>query len=212
MRFLSFRHRGIPTFRLLTRSAAPLIWLALAAGTESHGQTPLEWVDREKLLAGEVLFDFAGERRYQGAVRAAVLVRAQPGDVWDVLSDCESAPGYVPHVEHCELLETRDGGFTRTYRQTVKYAWFLPRFEHVFSLRYRPGDGVHLERISGPIEHMEGVWHLVPQGDETTLVAQHLELRPGLPVPRFVVGASLRRDIPLILSEVRTRAEARRAL
>ncbi len=169
-------------------------------------ETDHGWIDQERLQTGEILIDFGEAPRFQGFIRAAVLVEARPERIWEILRDCARAPEYVPHVITCELLESQDGGLIQHYRQEVKYAWFLPRFEHVFSLRYQPHTRIEVERVSGPIEHMSGVWRLLPYGQDT-LLTYDLELRPGLPVPRFVVGASLRRDLPIILTEVRERAE-----
>jgi hypothetical protein len=37
---------------------------------------------------------------------------------------------------------------------------------------------------------------------------QTLKLRPGIPVPRFFVRATLKHDLPIVLEAVRDRAEA----
>ena len=74
-------------------------------------------------------------------------------------------------------------------------------------MRSRPYDRIEVQRVAGPIEHLERVWRLLPSADDKTLLTYDLELRPGMPVPRFMIGASLRRDIPIILTEVRKRAE-----
>ena len=194
------------------RSPRAPAWLSaalLVLGTDSPGQeSDADWIDQERLLAGEIVFDFGDTRRFEGFIRAAVLIAAEPERIWQVLRDCESAPEYVPHVRQCELVETRDEGRTEIFRQEVKYTWFLPRFEHLFSLQYTPYDRIDVARVSGPIERMEGIWRLRPTSDGRTLLTYDLELLPGLPVPRFMIGATLRRDIPTILAEVRRRAEA----
>jgi len=190
------------TLRLLACSALLLM------GRPNAQEPDSSWVDRGRLLAGEVVVDFGDTPRFRGFIRAAVLVEAPPERIWEILKDCESAPEYVPHVERCELVESRNDGLLRIYRQEVRYAWFLPRFEHVFSLHYQPHGRVDVQRVSGPIEHMSGVWQMTSTEDQRTQLIYELELRPGLPVPRFVVGATLRQDIPTVLAEVRERAEA----
>ena len=200
-----------PTSRPPRAACRLLAWSTLVLVSSPHAQEPDgSWIDQDRLQAGEILFDFGEEPRFREVIRAAVLIEADPERIWEVLQDCESGRAYVPHVVSCELMETQDNGLTHVYRQVVKYAWFLPRFEHVFSLRYQPHERIDVQRVSGPIEHMKGVWQLLPAGAHTTLLAYEMELRAGLPLPRFLVGASLRRDIPTILAEVRKRAEAAR--
>lgn len=198
----------MPIRRVSTATRDLLACLALMLASHSNAQeTQGDWLDHERLLAGEILVDFGEAVRFQGFIRAAVLVEARPERIWDILRDCPRAPEYVPHVVSCERVESRGDGLVQLFRQEVKYAWFLPRFEHVFSLRYQPHTRIEVERVSGPIEHMSGVWQLLPYA-RGILLTYDLELRPGLPVPSFVVGASLRHDLPIILTEVRERAEA----
>jgi hypothetical protein len=62
--------------------------------------------------------------------------------------------------------------------------------------------------VSGPIEHMQGSWWLMPQDNGRVLLLYELALDPGLPIPRFLVRATLKRDLPKIMRAVRERAEA----
>ncbi len=187
---------------------AATVWSTLALANGAQAQEPdNSWIDREGLRAGEILVSFGDDNRFRGVIKAAVLIDADPRSIWEILRDCESAPEYVPHVLSCELIETRDDGRTEVFQQEVKYVWFLPQFGHVFSMRSRPYDRIEVQRVAGPIEHLESVWRLLPSADDKTLLTYDLELRPGMPVPRFMIGASLRRDIPIILTEVRKRAE-----
>ena len=63
-------------------------------------------------------------------------------------------------------------------------------------------------RVSGPIAHMEGSWWLLPQDNGRILLVYELALDPGMPIPRFLVRATLKRDLPKVMSAVRERAEA----
>ena len=85
----------------------------------------------------------------------------------------------------------------------------MPTFEHVFRLDYTPYTRIDVHRVSGPISHMEGSWWLLPQPNGRILLVYELALDPGLPVPRFLVRATMKRDLPKIVAAVRERAEAR---
>ena len=171
----------------------------------------LGWIDRDALANGEVLVRAVKDPRpLTVSVKVAVLVAAPPEAIWKVLVACQVAPEYVPNVVRCRSLEVVDGGRAELFVQTVKPAFFLPTFEHVFRLDYDPYRRIDVHRVSGPIARMDGSWWLLPQPDGRTLLVYELALDPGMPVPRFFVRATLKRDLPRIVSAVRQRAEAGR--
>lgn len=171
----------------------------------------LQWIDPEALAKGEVLVKTERDPRpLTVSVKVAVLIAAPPRAIWDVLVACQVAPEYVPNVVSCRSLEVVEGGRAELFVQTVKPAFFLPTFEHVFRLDYEPYRRIDVHRVSGPIARMDGSWWLLPQPNGKTLLVYELALDPGMPVPRFFVRASLKRDLPRVLSAVRQRAEARR--
>lgn len=182
--------------------------IALPVWAELFPEEPdLDWIDRTQLAAGEVLIGFGEDSRFKGRIDVAVLVEAPPEDLWTVLRDCEVAPEYVDNILRCELIDTVDGGRSELYLQEVRFARFLPRFEHVFRLDYEPYERIDVHKVSGPFRTLEGRWWLVPETSDNTLLIYSLAFQPGAPVPRFVVGAALRRDLPKILNAVRERAE-----
>jgi hypothetical protein len=186
-----------------------LVVAASALAAEPGAVPDLEWIDRPALEAGEVLVEARrSSRALTVRVRVATYVAAPRAAIWDVLTACEIAPEYVPNVESCRSLETLDGGRAELFVQTVKPAFFLPRFEHVFRLDYEPYERIDVSRVSGPIEHMEGSWWLIEEEAGRVLLVYELAVDPGIPVPRFIVRATLKRDLPRIVTAVRERAEA----
>jgi hypothetical protein len=167
------------------------------------------WIDRATLDAGtvQVIAD-RGDRPLTVLVKVAIKVNAPPQAIWDVLTACQIAPEYVPNVVSCRSLEKVDGGRSELFVQTVKPAFFLPSFEHVFRLDYEPYERIGVHRVSGPLARMDGDWWLLPQQDGTILLVYELAVDPGLPVPRFFVRATMKRDVPKILTAVRNRAES----
>jgi ribosome-associated toxin RatA of RatAB toxin-antitoxin module len=166
------------------------------------------WIDEARLEAGQAQLKLGPGGRFRGHIEAAILIEARPKDIWAVLDDCEKTPEYVPHVVSCKLIETLDGGRAQLFRQEVKLSWFLPKFEHVFRLDYEPYVRMQVHRVSGPLERLDGSWWLVPRDSEHTLLLYSLDFEPGLPVPRFVVAATLKHDLPRTLNAIRARAEA----
>jgi ribosome-associated toxin RatA of RatAB toxin-antitoxin module len=170
----------------------------------------LEWIDRTAIASREILVDTEkrSDRSLTVDVRLAAEIDAPAAAIWDVLKACEVAPEYVPNVVSCKKLEEVDNGRAELFVQTVKPVFFMPTFEHVFRLDYTPYTRIDVSRVSGPIAHMQGSWWLLPQDNGRILLVYELALDPGMPIPRFMVRATLKRDLPKIVAAVRERAEA----
>jgi hypothetical protein len=191
--------------RLRLAAAALATITTLTAGAEPD----LHWLDRSALDAGDVQVELLrGERPLVAEIRLAVEIEAPPESIWAVLRACDVAPEYVPNVQACRRLEELDSGRAELFVQTIKPIFFMPSFEHVFRLDYTPFTHIGVRRVSGPIELLEGSWWLLPQDGGRTLLIYELAIDPGMPVPRFMVRATLRRDLPQVLHAVRERAEA----
>lgn len=183
--------------------------VALLSATAAAAQPNLDWLDRATLAAGQVhLETVRSDRPLTSEIRLAVEIEAPPAAIWAVLKACEVAPEYVPNVQSCRRLEELDGGRAELFAQTIKPMFFLPSFEHVFRLDYTPFTHIGVNRVSGPIELLEGSWWLVPQDNGRTLLVYELAIDPGMPIPRFLVRATLKRDLPHVLAAVRERSEA----
>ena len=192
---------------------AGLAAVALGSVHPSQAQTDpdLTWIDRDAVAAREIIVNAdRSDRPLTVLVRIAAEVDAPPAAIWKILRACEIAPEYVPNVVSCKKVEELDGGRADLFVQTIKPIFFLPTFEHVFRLDYTPYTRIDVHRVSGPIAHMEGSWWLLPQDGGRVLLVYEVAVDPGLPIPRFLVRATMKRDLPKIMQAVRERAEAAR--
>jgi hypothetical protein len=184
----------------------------IAAGSlglaRAQEQPPdLGWVDLELVAGGETVLR-TGKDGNAVTIDVATRIDAPKEAIWAVLRACDVAPEYVPNIVACRRIDTVNEGKSELFVQTVKPAFFVPRFEHVFRLDYFPYTRIEVHRVSGPIAEMDGTWWLLDQEDGAVLLVYSLRLQPGFPVPRFFVRSTLRRDVPTVLEAVRTRAEA----
>lgn len=197
----------LPLAQCLRRRLAAAALSSLATLTAA-AEPNLDWLDRRTLAAGEVQVELLrGARALTAEIRLAVEIDAPPEAIWAVLKACEVAPEYVPNVQACRRLEELDGGRADLFVQIIKPIFFMPSFEHVFRLDYTPFSHIGVHRVSGPIETLDGGWWLLPQENGHTLLVYELAIDPGMPVPRFMVRATLKRDLPQVLAAVRERAE-----
>jgi hypothetical protein len=189
------------------RPTAALAFLCSSFGATA--QPNLDWVDRDAVAAREIqVYAERSDRPLTVYVKLAAEVDAPAQAIWDVLKACEVSPEYVPNVLRCMKLEELDGGRAELFVQTVKPVFFMPTFEHVFRLDYTPYSRIDVSRVSGPIAHMQGSWWLLPQDNGRILLVYELALDPGMPIPRFAVRATLKRDLPKVVGAVRERAES----
>jgi hypothetical protein len=192
------------------RASGLVLSLTIAASSAGYAQEQAEppdlsWIDRALVGAGEIVLQ-TGKDDDAVTIDAALRVRASEEVIRDVLRACEVAPEYTPNIVACRRLDSPEASQSELFVQTVKPAFFVPRFEHVFRLDYFPSH-VEVHRVSGPIAELDGTWWFIDEADGAVLVVYSLRLRLGLPVPKFFVRGSLRRDVPAILAAVRTRAE-----
>lgn len=202
---------GCGAARAASWLALALVGSLLSREASSEEGPDLDWIDRDALAAGEVLVHAEhAERPLTALIKIAAEIDAPATAIWDVLKACELSPQYVPTVVSCRSLEKLDDGRAELFLQVVKPAFFMPTFEHVFRLDYEPYRRIDVHRVSGPIAYMEGSWWLLPQQSGKVLLIHQLEVDPGMPVPRFFVRATLKRDLPKLVQAVRERAEAHR--
>lgn len=184
---------------------------SLAAVVPARSQLPpsfdLSWADPAMLEAGEPVIELNKDGRVT-LVEAAIVIAASARQIWDVLVACEIAPDYVPNVVACRSVDLIDGGKSELFIQTVKPAFFIPSFEHVFRMDYMPYARIDIHRVSGPIKQLDSSWWLEPRADGKVLLVYYLVLDPGIPIPRLFVRATLRRDLPRVLVAIQERSRA----
>ncbi len=193
--------------RLLVATLATFGALLLGPARAAEREPDLSWLDRALLDRGEV--QVHPDQIEHGVVhmRFAVKVSAPVPTLWDVLKDCPRSAEYTPNIVSCRSLEILDDGRAELFAQMIKIAFFVPAFEHVFRLSYDPYTHIGVHRVSGPIDVLDGNWWLVPQTDGSVLLVNELGIDIGLPIPRFLVRATMRREVPKMLTGIRDRAE-----
>jgi hypothetical protein len=182
--------------------------LAIAALDAKAQEFDLNWIDWERLDAGEVLYETTNEERGTVTISVAVAIDADRQAIWDILTACEVSPDYVPNVRACRLIATVAGGSAELFEQVVKPAFFLPKFEHVFRLDYFPPDRIDVSHVSGPMDRLDGGWRLLERPSGAIALVHTMTLKPGFPVPRFFLRNALESDLPDVLGAIRERAEA----
>jgi len=147
----------------------------------------------------------AGEQ--SGSAKATMRMHARPEVVWALITSCPEAMGMIPGLIACNVLETAPDQSWQRIRHVMHYSWFVPTVTYEFRASYQKPVHVSIERLSGDLRILRGSWDLQGDGDYT-MARYTVDLAPGFWVPRWIVHAALRRDLPKMLLSLRSRAEA----
>lgn len=147
----------------------------------------------------------AGEQ--SGSAKATVRIHARREVVWSLITSCAEAVRLVPGLVTCDVLETAPDRSWQRIRHVIDYSWYVPKLTYEIRATYDRPTRVSIERVSGDLRILKGSWVLQADG-EYTIAHYAVDLAPGFWVPRWVVRAALRRDLPKMLRALRARAEA----
>jgi uncharacterized protein YndB with AHSA1/START domain len=189
-------------------------WLLVCALIAGSGAYADDWSlsaeDLARLDRREVLLPPAARDHADGSFRAAIEIDAPAERVFRTMTDCAQALKFVPHLIHCTVLETAPDGSWQTIEHEVAYGWYLPRASYVFRAAYEPFERVRFSGVRGDFRENEGLWELAPRHDGAATVVTYRAqvVAPRFFVPRWIVLASLKRDLPALMQGLRARCEA----
>lgn len=170
------------------------IALAAIAAAPAHAADPFPDVE-----TGDAPWGFFGR-----SVWAKVWIAAKPAAVFEVLTDYERFPEFMPLVQRVDVLER--GPRHAVLRFKMRYLnWF--DIEQTDRRTLHPYDRIDYVGVAGALREVRGDWRLAPERDGTraTYTAQ---VDPGVPVPGPITGALVKRGLPGLLDGVRRRAES----
>jgi hypothetical protein len=147
----------------------------------------------------------AGEQ--SGSAHASVRIHARREVVWTLITSCAEAIRLVPGLAGCDVMETAPDRSWQRIRHVMDYSWYLPKLTYEFRASYAQPARVAIERLSGDLRVLRGSWDLQSDGDYT-IAHYAVDLAPGIWVPRWIVRAALKRDLPKMLRALRSRAES----
>jgi len=185
------------------RAAIAIAWLLFAADAVSAADLAQEAAQHGDIDVAVTLD--AGEQ--SGSATAAVRIHADREVVWSLITSCTEALTLVPGLVSCTVLETAPDGSWQRIRHVIDYSWYAPKLTYEFRASYDEPARVSIERISGDLRILRGSWRLERDGDYT-IARYAVHLAPGFWIPRWIVRAALRRDLPKMLRALRVRAES----
>lgn len=138
-------------------------------------------------------------------IMASVMARATPQHVWQVLTDYEHQPDYVPNLLSARVM-SRDGAEIVLDQEGRSSFLF---FQHAVHLRVRiseqPQVRIDVMLVSGDMKHYSARWRLTPteiDGVASTRIDYSGILEPDFFVPPLIGNALVKTDVRKMLSAV----------
>jgi uncharacterized protein YndB with AHSA1/START domain len=195
------------------RVRVAIVLLAQALLAPAYGQSA-DWTLTQAELArlgdgGVLVTAEMSNDRSTGDIRAAVQIRASAERIFRTLTDCSQALGFVPHLQHCAVLETTADGSSEVVEHRIHYGWLMPDAYYVFRADYDRFNRIRFSNVRGDFREHRGLWEFRSVHDGTaTIVTYRVHVVPRFFVPRWMMRATLKRDLPELMKGLRARAES----
>jgi uncharacterized protein YndB with AHSA1/START domain len=183
-----------------------LVLLAITLAAPCTAEQSIDAEAARQLRAGDVLLkvtaDDSGEA--DGRISAAIDIAAPPHDVFAAMTDCARALKFVEQLTLCRILEAAPDGRYDIREHHSRWLAILPEMVSVFRSDYTPDREIRFTRVSGDLKFLEGSWQLQPMaGGRSTRLFYDARVGAGLPLPGFMIRASLEADVPRLLKALR---------
>lgn len=105
-------------------------------------------------------------------VHKSVLIWYSPQEMFDLVTQVEHYPEFLPWCDHAAVLERTPTGMV------AEVGMALGGIRQTFVTRntHEPGRRVHMQLVKGPFSQLEGEWQFHPVGDGTQRACR-VELR-----------------------------------
>src|SRR6185436_93791 len=149
----------------------------------------------------------------RGTVRAAVRIEAPPEVVFQMMIRCADALKYVPHLRKCQVRDRATDGSWLVVEHVIDFGWYAPSVNWAFRAELDADRKISFRQVDGDFRANEGVWQLEPTPDgATTLLLYRAYIDPPGFVPNLLARSTYKRELPLMLTDLRKRCEAEQTL
>lgn len=141
------------------------------------------------------------ETRDAMVIHASIDIEAPPSIVWNVVTDCNRAPKYVPNMESCRIVQREPRGVQ--IRESIHNVMLLPRIRSLSRVEFDNGKRMSFKNAGGDMRIAEGEWRLDPlEKGKATRLRYDAVLALNISVPNFVVENVANRDVPALMKNI----------
>lgn len=123
--------------------------------------------------------------------------------VYEVVTDYESYPEFLPMIKETEILERQDNVVV------CKFSIFVVKnFEYVLRLEHDPPHKTRWTYVRGDFKNSEGGWDFEPIDEVSCRVTYSVDMDMGFFVPKIISKQVVSASLPSMLTSIQKRAEA----
>lgn len=141
-------------------------------------------------------------------VISAIDVTASRDDLWAIMTDCGATLKVIDDLKSCEVLEAAPDGSWDIRKHKSKVNMVITA-KIVFRSDYDPLREIKVSKVSGDMKVQDATWTLTDQGNGVTRVSYRSRSAPNFPVSKKKLQKAARKDIPKIMTRLKTLAENR---
>jgi uncharacterized membrane protein len=197
------------------RPARQWIALALALGfacghAARAGENFLTPAEAQHVAArGLIIRAALDPSQRRGTVRAAILIDAPAHVVFQMMTRCQDAMKYVPHLRLCRVRDQAPDNTWQLVEHEIDFGWYAPRIKYVFRADLVADRRIDFHQVAGDFKANQGSWELEPEADGSrTLLLYRAYIDPPGYLPNWLVRSTFRREMPQMLTDLRKRCEA----
>ena len=99
------------------------------------------------------------------------MVPVTPAQVWDVITDYEAYPEWVPEMEETSLVNRRPGRADVSFRLVVSASVVTKSVEYTLRIMENPMRSTRWFLLEGEFASSRGSWQLIPLDEGTSTLA-----------------------------------------
>jgi ribosome-associated toxin RatA of RatAB toxin-antitoxin module len=174
--------------------------VAAVAAVPAHGA---EDVAVEALRQGEAV-----------QVQARAIIAAPIGLVWQVLTDYERLPGFIPGISKSVIRDRRGNRLLLEQSGEARFFFFSFPIEVTLEVTESPPQSVASRAVGGNVRRMTGRYQLSDEAQQRVLLRYTGLIEPDFALPPFVGVAALRSTVEeqftAMVAEIERRAASAR--
>ena len=153
------------------------------------------------------LWSVVDAARGDHGVAAEMTVAAPVSVVWDVLTDCATAPQHVPGMVSCKILQSDPSGLWDVREHRVRLPWLPLVLRNVVRSDYLVQRRLDYQKVGHDAARLRGQWRLMPDASGAATQIEYTGYMAGLlPVPDSMAKAYVLEGLNALQAESLKRA------
>lgn len=142
------------------------------------------------------------------ALRASTDIPVEALKVWNVLTDYDHLPDYLPKMQVSRVVQRIENNIIVEQVTKTQFLFFSKKIEVKLNIVEKPYEEIAFDRTGGNLELFSGQWILKPiQNGRATRLTYLLTFKPAFYTPKWIVRRTLDREVREQIQLIAARAK-----